>query len=119
MEKTKAYRVEKFFPPRCPACEHPFRSHNDFSIWAGNSGRSFEQAKIEQTKRFPELFKMINEGGSTNKFEIDFLICLHCNNVTMRIDYAVRQVLTLEEAEWLITKENYTCWSQVGAYDEP
>jgi len=120
MEKVTAYRVEKFFPPRCPVCEHPFRSQGDFADWAGKSGHSFVQAKIEQAKRFPELFEVTEAGNgifkATDKFDIKFLICLQCENVTMRIGYAMRQVFTIEEADRLIDEEGFTCWNQIETF---
>ncbi len=122
MEKKTVYIVEKFFPPRCPKCEQPFYSQADFAEWAGDEGRSFIDAKIKQAERFPELFKVAEEQPGIfdveDRFDINFLICLHCKNVTLRIGYAMRQVLVQEEAERLISEEGFTSWKRGEAFGE-
>ncbi len=112
------YRVYKFFPPRCPKCEHPFRSSEDFALWLGRRGNSFATALKNQRELFSEIFPKATKNkliGYTNKFDIDFIICTHCQNTTLRIDYASRQVATREEAEALIEIQGFTGWHEVQA----
>jgi len=116
VKSSSVYKVEKFFPSQCPKCNHEFKSHNNFSIWGGEFGHSFIDSKIKMAKRFPELFKISeNEPGFfviENKYDIDFLICSNCKNVTLRIGYATKQVFTQKEAKRLIEEEGFTCWTK-------
>jgi len=128
MERVPIFMVEKFFPPRCPKCGHAFSSANDFAWYAGEkSASSFVEAKINQQKRFPELFGSTREATEgvwsfSDKFSADFIICLHCNNATLRIKYATRQVMTREEAVRLVRTQGFTCWTEgeaAGAMARP
>jgi len=114
METVPVFVVEKFFPPRCPKCERPFASCVDFCEHAGR-GSSFVDAKIRQTKLFPELFGVQEEPGVfavNNRFAVDFISCQHCGNVTLRIQYASRQVMSRDEAEQLVESQGFTCWHE-------
>lgn len=118
MESTTMYQVYKFFPSRCPKCEHSFRSQSDFERFYG-AGKSFVNALQNQMEAFPDIFPKVEQHGLTgysNKFDIDFIICRNCQNITMRIDYALRQVATLAEAEFLIEKQGFTGWQEVTSY---
>src|SRR5713101_6252950 len=117
METVSVFLVEKFFPPRCPKCEHAFASPSDFVEYGGGSGSSFVDAKIRQAKAFPELFGSVEEGHEgvisfTNKFDVDFILCQHCHNVTLRIEYASRQVMSRDEAVRLVATQGFTCWRE-------
>jgi hypothetical protein len=110
---------------------HPFRSHEDFGWWLGSgdsTARSVAEAMTRQKKAFPELFPAVpaisysdDRSGSKpvegvsyqNPYEVDFIICLHCKNITMRIEYAARQVETEQEAAKLVEQEGYTGWTEV------
>jgi hypothetical protein len=118
MEEISIYYVFKFFPPRCPKCEHSFRSQSDFGWWL-RKGKSFVKALQDQMEVFPDIFQKDEHNGKTgylNKFGIDFIFCKNCQNITMRIDYASRQVMTLAEAEFLVEKQGFTGWQEVKAY---
>ena len=118
MEAITMYQAYKFFPSRCPKCEHPFRSQSDFGKFYG-AGKSFVNALQNQMEAFPDIFPKVEQYGLTgysNKFDIDFIICRNCQNITMRIDYALRQVATLAEAEFLIEKQGFTGWQEVTSY---
>src|ERR1700693_901934 len=54
MDTIPIFLVYKFFPPRCPRCEHPFSSVQDF-VEYGGTGSSFGASKILQAGLFPEL----------------------------------------------------------------
>ena len=56
MEEVPVFLVQKFFPARCPKCEHDFKSLQDFAMYGGERGSSFVSAKILQAELFPELF---------------------------------------------------------------
>jgi hypothetical protein len=116
MKSLSVYIVEKFFPTHCPKCNNPFRSYSDFSIYAGGFGESFIKSKINMAKQFPELFKIheFDDGvfEIENKYDIDYIICNKCKNVTLRIGYATKQVLEQNEAERLINEEGFTCWTK-------
>lgn len=119
VEGIRAYRVYKFFPPRCPKCMHPFSSTDDFGLWGG-SGSSYADALVHQLARFPELYtatpsKWASKSFS-NRFEVDFIICKHCKNVSLRIHYAWRQVRILEEAERLVNAQGFTGWHEIQVY---
>ena len=64
MHETPIFKVQKFFPPRCPKCEHEFGSVEDFAEYVGAIGSSFLDAKFQQAKRNPELFETVGEAGS-------------------------------------------------------
>lgn len=121
MEAVPIFLVQKFFPPRCPKCEHPFISSQDFSIYGGERGSSFLSAKIRQAELLPELFGVTQEVSpgvfsSSDKFDADFIICSHCNNITFRIQYGSRTVMTRDEAVRLVTTEGFTCWQEGAAF---
>ena len=123
METVPIFLVQKFFPPRCPKCEHAFSSPQDFAMYGGERGSSFVSAKIQQAKLFTELFGVTQEVSpgvffSTNKFDADFIICNHCNNVSFRIQYASRTVMTREEAIRLVTTQGFTCWQEGAAFGD-
>lgn len=118
MEAITMYQAYKFFPSRCPKCEHTFRSQSDFGRFYGN-GKSFINSLQNQMKAFPDIFPKVEQNGLTgysNKYDVDFIICQNCENITMRIDYALRQVATLAEAEFLIENEGFTGWQEVTSY---
>jgi hypothetical protein len=118
MEAITMYQAYKFFPSRCPKCEHSFRSQSDFGRFYGN-GKSFINSLQSQMEAFPDIFPKVEQNGLTgysNKYDIDFIICQNCQNITMRIDYALRQVATLAEAEFLIEHEGFTGWQEVTSY---
>ena len=117
MATVPIFVVEKFFPPRCPKCSGPFASPADFADYAGEKGSSFVDAKIRHSQLFPELFGAIQSDkpgvhSFTNKFDADFIICLHCNNVTLRINYAFRRVMSRDEAERLVATQGFTFWRE-------
>jgi hypothetical protein len=68
----------------------------------------------------PELYGSIQENtagvfSGVNKFGSDLIICLHCKNVTFRIEYASTQVMSREEATRLVTTAGFTSWEEVVA----
>jgi len=120
MTIIKSYWVEKFYPPRCPKCEHDFRGWDDLTIFYGenNPATSLPVAMANWWDRWPEIW--IREPGklrsySGNPYELDFVRCRHCGNVTMRILHSKRQVMTQQEADELIEKEGFTFISQGSA----
>lgn len=118
MEATTMYSVYKFFPSRCPKCEQVFSSPSTFALWVGK-GNSFVDALQNQKELFREIFPKIETNGKTgysNKFDIDFIICQNCQNTTLRIDYASRQVMTQDEAQFLVEKQGFTGWQEIKAY---
>lgn len=118
MEAQTMYHVYKFFPSRCPKCEQAFRLSSDFAQWAGK-GNSFVNALQNQKELFSDIFPKTETNDKTrysNKFDIDFIICQNCQNVTLRIDYASRQVMTLSEAEFLVEEQGFTGWQEIKAY---
>jgi hypothetical protein len=118
MESTKMYMVYKFFPPRCPKCEQEFNSTTTFAIWSGK-GKSFADSIKTQRELFFEIFppsEMHGRVGYSNKFDIDFILCQSCKNITMRIDYASRQVTTEEEAVFLVEEQDFTGWQEIITY---
>lgn len=118
MEATKMYMVYKFFPSRCPKCEQEFSSTTTFAIWTGKE-KSFVDSIKNQRELFSEVFpkyEMHGLIGYSNKFDIDFILCQSCKNITMRIDYASRQVATKEEAVFLIEEQNFTGWQEITTY---
>ncbi len=117
MNTVPVFMVEKFFPPRCPKCEQSFASTADFAEYAGGPAGSFVEAKIRQAQVFPELFGSTSSDlpgvfRFSNKFDTDFIICKHCNNVTLRISYASRRVTSRDEAERLVTSGGFTFWRE-------
>lgn len=113
------YQAYKFFPSRCPKCGHSFRLTSDFGKFYGK-GKSFTDALQNQKEAFPDIFPkaepLFGKVGYSDKFDIDFIFCHHCQNVTMRIDYALRQVATLDEATLLIEEQGFTGWQEVTTY---
>ena len=110
MKSITMYHVYKFFPSRCPKCEQAFRSASDFGRWLGR-GKSFVDALQNQKEFFSDIFPKIESNDKTrysNKFDIDFIVCENCQNVTLRIDYESRQVMTLEEAKFLVETQGFT-----------
>jgi hypothetical protein len=111
------YHVYKFFPSRCPKCEQAFSSASDFARWLGR-GKSFVNALKNQKEFFSDIFPKIESNDKTsysNKFDIDFIVCENCQNVTLRIDYESRQVMTLEEAKFLVETQGFTGWQEIEA----
>ena len=112
------YSVYKFFPSRCPKCEQGFSSPSTFALWAGK-GKSFINALQNQKELFAEIFpktKINGKTGYSNKFDIDFIVCQNCQNTTLRIDYASRQVPTRNEAEFLVETQGFTGWKEIKTY---
>lgn len=121
LKEVKTYLVEKFFPPRCPQCEHAFKGKEDFATFFGknNPAKSYATALANWMKRWPEIwqtgttstnqpFTKSVEYFSGNPYQFDFISCSQCNNVTIRITYATRNVMSREEAERLVEKEGFT-----------
>jgi hypothetical protein len=120
METTPVFIVRKFFPSRCPTCEHAFGSLEDFAEYAGTIGSSFADAKIQQAQLMPELFGAVQETApgvflAADKFSSDLIICSHCQNVTFRIEYASRRVMSREEAVRLVRTAGFTFWQEAVA----
>jgi len=118
--RINAFLVEKFFPPRCPRCEASFRSWDDLSLYFGEKtvASSLIMAMGEWQKKWPEIWVPLSSsssGTSRNPYELDFVICNHCKNATLRIMYAKRQVMTYEEAEKLVRDEGFTFISEATA----
>jgi hypothetical protein len=117
MKSITMYHVYKFFPSRCPKCEQAFRSASNFGKWVGK-GKSFVDALRNQRELFSDIFPKAESKDKTrhsNKFNIDFIVCQNCQNVTLRIDYAWRQVMTLEEARFLVETQGFTGWQEIEA----
>jgi hypothetical protein len=55
---------------------------------------------------------------AADKFSSDFIICMHCKNVTFRIEYASRRVMSREEAVRLVTTGGFTFWQEAVAVGE-
>ncbi len=116
MKEVAVFRVQKFYPPRCPKCLHNFASGGDFGLWLGK-GTSAMTAMAQQMESFAELFSATDQSVDDarlyrNRFNADFIVCTHCYNVTMRVKYAEQQVLSQEEAERLVRSLGYQCWTK-------
>jgi hypothetical protein len=123
MQTTPVFIVRKFLPPRCPKCGHAFNSLEDFAEYAGTRGSSFAEARVRQAQQTPELFGPVQETSpgvfvTADKFSSDFIICRHCENVTFRIEYASRQVMSREEAIRLVTAAGFTFWQEGVAFGD-
>lgn len=120
MEATPVFIVEKFFPPRCPACEHRFATPSDFAAWAGrSSASSFAGASIDQAQAFPELYDVQQSEGVVlvdNRFGAGFIVCTHCENKTFRIHYGEERVLSRREADRLVEEAGFTSIKQGEAF---
>jgi len=143
MQLTTMYKVDRFFPPRCPRCLAEFRSWDDIATYAGQRGASFVEALFRQRLDFPEIFGDAVEGdldsgaptarlitGETGEGEleatavqrpgaslgIDFIICRSCENVTTRIAYASRTVFSREEAERLVDEDGFNFLQEIHAH---
>ena len=110
---TRAYVAMKFAPSRCPACEQRFDSPQSFTLWAGNQGVSFVEARSLQLGLYPELYPAREEPGMdrawTSPHRADFIGCTRCGNKTLRIAIDERTVGTREEAEQLVGEAQYIC----------
>lgn len=119
MEPVSMFMVEKFLPPACPACEHPFASPADFGLWAGPApADTFAEAQTAQARRFPELYEVRDEHDApfvNNRFSSDFIFCRRCENKTLRISYGFSQVPTRREAERLVVEAGFTCMMEITA----
>ncbi len=120
METTPVFVVRKFLPPRCPKCNHAFASLEDFADYFGTVGSSLVDAKVQQAQLTPELFGPVREAtpgvfGTADKFASGFIICRHCQNVTFRIEYASRQVMSRDEAIRLVATAGFTFWQEAVA----
>ena len=121
MKELTTYTVYKFFPPRCPKCLKDFHSPTDFIEFAVGKGTSFLEALKSQFELFPEMYKIslnekLNMNSIENKFDMDFSMCRHCNNATLRVKYAERQVMTFEEANELLTTDGFTSITESKSY---
>jgi hypothetical protein len=129
------YIVEKFIPGRCPKCVSPFRTSKDFGMFAATqkSAKHFTEALAQQGEVFPEIGPKIvsSDRGmdeiienmskppkppqSIEDYAKDFIICNHCENVTLRVKLGQREVFTEAEAKRLIDSEGFNCWTK-GKY---
>lgn len=119
MKETTVYVAEKFFPPRCPACQRRFSSPEDFGTWAGNAQvASFAAARGEQAASLPELYSTRRDGvvAIKDRFHADFIICLHCENKTLRMHYGSQQVLSREQADRLVREAGFTLVREARAF---
>lgn len=92
-----------------------------FIDFAVGKGKSFVEALANQFELFPEMYKgvvneTLNVKGFQNKFDMDFIMCKHCQNVTLRVKYAQRQVMTSEDANNLLTNEGFTSITQSKSF---
>lgn len=128
------YVVEKFIPARCPKCVRRFRSSKDFGMFAvtQKAAKHFGDALAQQVRLFPELGMRIVTADAVIKelarppreperaegrLAKDFIICNHCENVTLRIRLGEEQVFAKDEAERLIKSKEFTCWTK-GEYHQ-
>lgn len=98
------FRLEKFFPMKCPTCQH----------WLGNRSNFGEPAQ------FAFLFGDIKAGKKVPRqpegLGCDIIICNKCEKCTLRVMLEVRQVSSLAEAERLFSEEGFRRVSVVEAY---
>ena len=110
---THAFVAIKFAPSSCPACERRFDTPQSFSLWAGNRGASFAEARALQFPLYPELYERVDEPGTSSAWRsldrVDFISCTRCANKTLRIVMDERTVGTRVEAEQLVGEDHYTC----------
>lgn len=83
MESKTMYCVEKFLPAECPKCRACFQcENNDYARFLGDI--------VDGKKRFRQT-----EGYA-------IIVCLNCQNLTMRIDLEGYQLSDRKQAEALL-----------------
>lgn len=85
-------------------------------MWAGNKPAvSYLEARNQHVRDHPEIYGVEERNDAqyvTNRFNADFIVCLHCQNKTLRIHYAMVQAADRQEAERLIRDEGFTSISE-------
>ena len=68
----------------------------------------------------PELFGPTEQSEGVafteDRFQADFIICLHCENKTFRIFYGEEQVLSRREAQRLVSEAGFTSITEGTAF---
>lgn len=101
MKEINAYLVPRFSPEHCPKCLNRFKGPHDFRPAA--VAESTESVKLAQEPLVGEASMTAWHGENL----IQYLKCRHCYNITMIVNLDQSYVLTLPEAEDLIS-QGYT-----------
>ncbi len=118
VKKRISYKLEKFFPTKCPKCFKAFKKPNkDFNYYA-DPRYSPSKAK-EIIDKFPELYNFIEKEGiftGNSRFDSGFIICENCKNITFRIVYASLMTHSKEKAIELIKDGSFNSITKTITY---
>ena len=115
-DHKKMYRVEKFIPPACPKCKHPFLKEVRYKEALDAEGRVIAGDKEEGdwTLLFGDIVdskKVIRETKGYN-----IIICAHCRNYTARMPLEEYCLGSKEQAEKLVAEQGFVNLMEVTSF---
>jgi hypothetical protein len=115
-QSGRIYTAVKRAPSRCPGCLCPFDGID--THWTVNPGASRPgvQGPFETAALFPEIWKTTRDDSDRPVtrwqelpgYEVQFISCRRCDNVTISVDVDQRSFRTPEQAEALCRDEGFT-----------
>jgi hypothetical protein len=105
--KKQMFCVEKFLPPECPKCRHPFNKEVSYAIVETPEGylKTGEKIDGDYTRLLGDIVdgqKVVRETRGYN-----IIICTHCKNHTARYPLESFQFFTREQAEKLVAEKGF------------
>jgi hypothetical protein len=104
------YQVEKFLPPSCPKCNHPFQREVRGMVKTAEG----DKPAGDYSMLFGDIVdgcKVIRETTGYN-----IIVCNHCQNFTARIPLETYSLGDKEKAEKLVAEQGFQNLTEVMAY---
>jgi hypothetical protein len=103
-------------PSRCPRCLREFDRVDTRSTVNPGAIRPGVQGPFETAAMFPEIWttrtdqsgRVVSYAQELPGYEVQFISCRQCENVTLSVEVDQRSFLTQEEAEALCQAEGFT-----------